>query len=161
MDNNCCICLQELKNDILKLNCNHLFHCKCINNWTNKKNTCPICRKTITKPNKILNKYELITYIIYIILILLIIFFVIIILYNNNTKIKYLYEHIDVKMGINEIKKYLNEIKQYIIDKGGIEIKFILDYFDEPIKYYKLFFIKLIDIPNILLSMIMKVNNNF
>lgn len=42
----CIICLDELKKNIVTLSCNHKFHYKCINNWTkrNKKNTnFPLC----------------------------------------------------------------------------------------------------------------------
>lgn len=38
----CSICLDTLdNNDIIKTNCNHIFHKSCLINWT--KN-CPICR---------------------------------------------------------------------------------------------------------------------
>lgn len=40
----CIICFDELiDTEIKKLKCNHIYHNKCINDWLNKKNTCPIC----------------------------------------------------------------------------------------------------------------------
>jgi len=45
-DNDCAICCESLKRDLQKkLQCNHLFHNKCINIWFNKSRTCPICRR--------------------------------------------------------------------------------------------------------------------
>lgn len=43
----CGICLQ-LFSDPTTLSCNHTFCRSCINNWKNKNNTCPLCRKYIT-----------------------------------------------------------------------------------------------------------------
>ena len=53
----CSICIEDLNNvtyenssneptgGICTLNCNHKFHCNCINEWySTGKNTCPICR---------------------------------------------------------------------------------------------------------------------
>ncbi len=48
MDTNdeCAICLIELKNDIITLPCNHKFHNLCMNQWFeyNRNNSCPYCR---------------------------------------------------------------------------------------------------------------------
>lgn len=49
----CTICLQELKNKLIKTNCNHSFHKKCILKWYSATLikglifNCPICRKVI------------------------------------------------------------------------------------------------------------------
>ena len=55
LEDECSICLELLnKGDLAILDCNHIFHLKCINNWlsydikSNKKvfylkNTCPLC----------------------------------------------------------------------------------------------------------------------
>ena len=48
----CSICLENLETDVVKLNCQHHFHYKCINQWFNKhKNIveCPMCRKIYKK----------------------------------------------------------------------------------------------------------------
>jgi hypothetical protein len=43
----CPICLDDMfdyqQNDIVWLECTHLFHFKCINEWKIKSNKCPIC----------------------------------------------------------------------------------------------------------------------
>ena len=45
----CVICLDPfLKEDkIASLECNHMFHYKCITLWVENKNTCPLCRITL------------------------------------------------------------------------------------------------------------------
>ena len=45
-EDNCCICLDDIKNEHAKeLPCKHLFHTHCIDNWLlNEKVTCPMCR---------------------------------------------------------------------------------------------------------------------
>ena len=43
----CCICLEEGSNKFMKLNCEHLFHEKCIKDWIRENNSCPICRNTV------------------------------------------------------------------------------------------------------------------
>lgn len=42
----CVICLEkyEKKDKITRLECNHLFHHKCIVVWTNQNKSCPLCR---------------------------------------------------------------------------------------------------------------------
>ena len=42
----CVICLEkyEKKDKITRLECNHLFHNKCIVVWTNQNKSCPLCR---------------------------------------------------------------------------------------------------------------------
>ncbi len=47
----CTICLEkfEINNNVIKLDCCHVFHPKCIYEWLNpnKINTCPTCRNII------------------------------------------------------------------------------------------------------------------
>jgi hypothetical protein len=45
--NPCSICLLELIKDIKKLKCEHNFHKKCIDEWINTNNVCPLCRSII------------------------------------------------------------------------------------------------------------------
>ena len=43
-DDICSICLENLnKYRVIKLKCNHLYHEKCIQQWLNIKNICPLC----------------------------------------------------------------------------------------------------------------------
>lgn len=46
----CCICICEIKKneETLLLPCGHMFHSKCIMNWLNQNNTCPVCRFELT-----------------------------------------------------------------------------------------------------------------
>ena len=55
---NCIICFENFKENemILKLNCFHIFHKNCIENWLKKNNNCPICKNK--NVNEILIKYE-------------------------------------------------------------------------------------------------------
>lgn len=47
-DDNCPICLNEYSTmPVMKTNCNHYFHKKCISEWNNPN--CPICRQNILK----------------------------------------------------------------------------------------------------------------
>ena len=39
----CCICMENPVQTAI-LNCGHLYHSKCIDEWFLKKNECPICR---------------------------------------------------------------------------------------------------------------------
>lgn len=59
-NNECSICMEELKKDTLNKEvtsnittiCNHTYHEKCIVKWVKQnKNSCPICRVNIVKPN--------------------------------------------------------------------------------------------------------------
>ncbi len=48
-DEKCSICLENLKDNLKKTRCNHMFHKDCINEWVipNSKNTCPLCRNNL------------------------------------------------------------------------------------------------------------------
>jgi len=44
----CSICMEEVKEDGIKTECNHHYHKDCINSWFNiGRNTCPNCRANI------------------------------------------------------------------------------------------------------------------
>ena len=46
-NNTCAICLKKIainKNHKILDKCNHCFHIKCINEWLENNNSCPICR---------------------------------------------------------------------------------------------------------------------
>ena len=49
----CSICLDDYKEGetIIKLNCNHIYHKKCLEKWLLKNKTCPCC-KTEIKPTE-------------------------------------------------------------------------------------------------------------
>ena len=42
----CSICIDEYQKNqsLCKLNCNHVFHTKCLKKWFAEHNSCPICR---------------------------------------------------------------------------------------------------------------------
>ena len=48
-DTSCSICLENyMKNDIINiLKCGHKYHDKCIDEWIEKNNNCPLCRLSI------------------------------------------------------------------------------------------------------------------
>ena len=49
-DGECSICLEKDSSRLCrKLNCNHIFHCECIDKWFSNKNSCPICRDRLLK----------------------------------------------------------------------------------------------------------------
>lgn len=41
----CIICLDRVVDRTIT-DCKHLFHYECISNWINRKNSCPMCRKS-------------------------------------------------------------------------------------------------------------------
>jgi hypothetical protein len=43
-EEDCTICIEKLGTDTKVLDCNHVFHQKCINTWLSVSNTCPVCR---------------------------------------------------------------------------------------------------------------------
>lgn len=45
----CCICAKEIYNDRKITECNHLFHRKCLKEWSKYKNNCPLCREELGK----------------------------------------------------------------------------------------------------------------
>ena len=45
INNECVICLEDIDNNKVILNCNHAFHKKCALNWMAVSQNCPICRK--------------------------------------------------------------------------------------------------------------------
>lgn len=44
----CSICLRDIAYPVI-LECGHLFDLDCISNWAKNKNSCPLCRKNISK----------------------------------------------------------------------------------------------------------------
>jgi len=52
-DKECIICMVDYveQDDITPLPCNpkHFFHSACIENWLKSNNSCPLCKKPITK----------------------------------------------------------------------------------------------------------------
>ena len=50
-DNNCIICLNDMKigDNVTSLPCLHVFHTDCIKQWLQSKNSCPICKYEITE----------------------------------------------------------------------------------------------------------------
>lgn len=59
----CNICLSdyELREEILRLPCNHCFHKECISNWLQKENVkCPMCRKDCRDNNNKNDKKDII-----------------------------------------------------------------------------------------------------
>ena len=55
----CSICLELLNDETLKqLECSHIFHINCIDMWAETKNSCPLCRYVVPKPNYFPNYLE-------------------------------------------------------------------------------------------------------
>ncbi len=50
----CSICMEnvEIGNNVTELPCNHWFHGDCVVAWLKEHDTCPHCRKPITKPEE-------------------------------------------------------------------------------------------------------------
>lgn len=46
-EKDCCICLEDFSedDDVSFSKCQHLFHTKCIKEWSTYRTTCPVCRK--------------------------------------------------------------------------------------------------------------------
>ncbi len=64
-DDLCSICLEELKDNYMVINCNHIFHEKCIHQLTQYNiNKCPLCRTVLILPicKLELNKYYAVRY---------------------------------------------------------------------------------------------------
>jgi len=49
---NCPICLKPIKKLLKRTGCNHCFHPRCLNNWTERCPNCPLCRSDIYVPKK-------------------------------------------------------------------------------------------------------------
>ena len=49
-DGDCCICLKKIDTDETITNCKHYFHKKCLNQWIEYNNICPVCRKELELP---------------------------------------------------------------------------------------------------------------
>ncbi len=47
LNHTCIICLSEFKigQSVKVLDCNHMYHNECINEWYKRKKVCPICDK--------------------------------------------------------------------------------------------------------------------
>ena len=158
MEKECCICLKDLKINIIKLNCNHCFHLECINRWRYKKNTCPICRTIITNKKRILNKNDILIYTTIFCHLILFISFIIILIKNyfNNLNIFSLYKNtlnqIDDKAKIFTGLKIIKEkmkIINYFKNLGVNIIIFIINCIYEPKKYISNIFGKIEKISNI------------
>jgi len=59
----CSVCQSnyEVNDNVNKLPCDHCFHKDCVNEWLDRHNSCPICRKSIwtTKKNTNLNEFSI------------------------------------------------------------------------------------------------------
>lgn len=55
-ESSCPICLLDLTEDVIKLNCNHLYHLTCLAEWYKINKVCPYCRKKIYIPRKLVVK---------------------------------------------------------------------------------------------------------
>ena len=49
-DGDCCICLKKVDTDETITICKHYFHKKCLNQWIEYNNICPVCRKELELP---------------------------------------------------------------------------------------------------------------
>jgi hypothetical protein len=47
----CSICLAELSSadgaELLRMDCSHLYHQRCLLTWLEKQSTCPLCRREV------------------------------------------------------------------------------------------------------------------
>lgn len=55
MTEQCVICLENMNNNttLLTLECSHIYHKECIDDWLNKSQTCPMCREKVEPDNTI------------------------------------------------------------------------------------------------------------
>ena len=50
----CSICQESTDNKLCRqLECNHTYHCECIDKWLSNNNTCPYCRKILSRKNEL------------------------------------------------------------------------------------------------------------
>ena len=51
MDVNCVICLEHFREgeELLVMNCGHVFHEYCILTWLEEENACPVCRNYVSE----------------------------------------------------------------------------------------------------------------
>ena len=172
MENECCICIQNLKTDIIKLNCNHCFHGKCIESWQKRNNHCPLCRTFIVKVTKVYSIFEIKEIILIISLIILLIFIIIILFKKyfgeeiNEIK-KNLYNNIVDKTGIIENVHNINKLPLYTKYYGYALKNQIIDLLYSPKKYISLLFYYICNpkttirlIYDLLITTIIKLLNN-
>ena len=51
---NCSICFENITEEkLIKTDCNHCFHKKCMNEWLKIKNNCPLCRRKVNEEEEI------------------------------------------------------------------------------------------------------------
>lgn len=43
----CCICLEDITDDLKQTACSHCYHSDCIDEWVSRNHNCPLCRRTI------------------------------------------------------------------------------------------------------------------
>lgn len=50
----CCICITDIimNQDTILINCGHMFHDKCVNQWFDTKKSCPSCRYDLNQESK-------------------------------------------------------------------------------------------------------------
>ena len=90
----CSICQQNIIDNELysKLNCNHLFHNKCLKKWLSINNSCPMCRLELEETNHLGN------------LIYLTIYFP-----DNSILYKSFHENLKFIYFLDKINKYINK----------------------------------------------------
>ena len=49
-EDECSICMNPLRHNVVLTRCNHAFHSACVTPWLNSHSTCPMCRNTNPKP---------------------------------------------------------------------------------------------------------------
>jgi hypothetical protein len=48
----CPICMEEKNEPIIMVECEHMYHINCIENWVKIRNNCPCCRNVLPSCNK-------------------------------------------------------------------------------------------------------------
>ena len=49
-EDECSICMNPLRHNVVLTRCNHAFHSACVTPWLNSRGTCPMCRNTNPTP---------------------------------------------------------------------------------------------------------------